>query len=162
MLTDVKTCVDTRVNFFGQYYEVPASVQPDVDTFIKKINALGENSSSVTDFESKFASSGLSDAFNALLTRCTPKAYQMTQEEQQQAKQTAKDLMFESKADMASYIAKDVSDSVAVEAKEELISQGRKQMIEAGVFDEYTRATNIIEDASLLGGFFAKKFKKKK
>ena len=107
---------------------------------------MGESCSDSTEFESKFISSGLSEQFNNLLNCCTPKAYKMTDEEKQYSKS----------------IAKDVVDTIAVEAKEEAHAIKRKVMIEAGVFDEYTRVSNAIDDAGRVGKFIGGLFKKKK
>ena len=94
---------------------------------------------------------------------CTPKAYKMTDEEKQYSKSIAKDVVFEGgKKEIAKDIAKDVVDTIAVEAKEEAHAIKRKVMIEAGVFDEYTRVSNAIDDAGRVGKFIGGLFKKKK
>jgi len=162
MTEDVKSCVLTRENFFEQYYTVPEDVKPEVQAFVAQLRALGEASSDAAAFESAFASNGLSDKFNSLLMKCTPKPITMTAEQQAYSKQVAKDLYKENGGNLAKDIASDAADTLAVEAKEELIAQSRKAMIKAGTFDDYTRASNMVEDAGILGGFVKKLFGKKK
>ncbi len=85
----IKQCVNSRVDFFNKYYTVPAELKPEVEAFINEINKLGDAATDAVDFENKFASSELSERFNSLLTRCIPKAYNMTNEEKQHSKETA-------------------------------------------------------------------------
>lgn len=159
----VKISVDSRIDFFNKYYSVPESAKNSVENFIKEITVLGESCSDSTEFESKFISSGLSEQFNNLLNCCTPKAYKMTDEEKQYSKSIAKDVVFEGgKKEIAKDIAKDVVDTIAVEAKEEAHAIKRKVMMEAGVYDEYTRVSNAIDDAGRVGKFIGGLFKKKK
>ena len=156
----VLQCVNSRLNFFGTYVMVPAGVQPEVDVFTRDILALGESCSDATEFEAKFASSGLSDRFNAIITKCVPIEQEMTDEQKAYSKQVRREMY--SGKDMAKDIAKDVADTAAVEAVEELIAVNRERMIERGSFDEYTRVSNVVDDVQIVGGWLGKMFKKKK
>ena len=49
-----------------------------------------------------------------------------------------------------------------MEMESETHSMTRKMMIEEGVYDDCTRATNVIEDIGWIGGMVGKFFKKKK
>ncbi|MBO5783788.1 MAG: hypothetical protein J6R33_02350, partial [Clostridia bacterium] len=114
------------------------------------------------DFEAKFAAGGYQDQFNGLVTRCTPKPYTMTAEDKQHSKEVAKELWKEDRSRILKEAAEDVVDHASVMLEEELIAKRREVMIEAGVFDEYTRATNVMDMASEAGGLFKNLFKKKK
>ena len=164
MNENVKISVNARVDFFDKYYTVPQGLEPEVQAFISEINALGEGCADCPQFEAEFASRGLSDKFNSLLTRCTPKAYQMTKEEKQFAKETAKQMFKENRSEIIKHEINEAADHIMVEVEEELIAQKRKVMIEKGVYDDYTRASNYIDMAqdttSFLGGLFKKKKKK--
>lgn len=74
MRDDVKVCVSARVDFFSKYYDIPQSVQTEVDAFISDTEALGERCTDAQQFEAEFVSSGLCNRFNAILPNCTPKA----------------------------------------------------------------------------------------
>ena len=56
MIDEVKTCMDAKVNFFGEYFSVPDQVQGDVDSFIQDTKALGEHCESAAEFEQAFVS----------------------------------------------------------------------------------------------------------
>ena len=157
----VQLSVNSRLDFFEKYYTVPNDVLSGVEQLKKDIIALGESCNDSTEFETKFVSTGLSDNFNNLLTCCTPKAYQMTSNEKQYAKEVAKEIVVEGgKKQIAKDIINDVADRVAVEVNEDLTAAKRKVMIEAGVFDEYTKVSNAVDDGGRLFGFFKKRFKK--
>ena len=162
MNTDILTCIKARTDFFEKYYTVPTNLQPEVDAFVKTMNSLGEQSSDAQDFEAKFASNGLQNTLNSLIMRCTPMAYQMTETEKAHSKEVAKEIFHEDRGRIIKEAAADALDTVTLYAEEELIAQNRKQMIEKGVYDDYTRTSNKIEDATRLGGFLGKLFKKKK
>jgi len=157
---NIKNSINMRTSFFEEYYIVPQEVKPEVDAFIDEINLLGETSSDAMDFESRFAATGLSEQFNVLLTKCTPKAYKMSKEEKQVVKETKKE-MFDGK-EFAKHIAKETLDYASVMAEEELIAQSRKRMIEDDVYDDYTRASNALDIAERAGGFLTNLFNKKK
>ena len=155
-------CIQIRKDFFEKYYTVPSNVQPEVDEFFNLLDILGEASNDAQDFEAKFAENGYQERLNALLVRCTPKAYKMSAEDMAEAKKTAKELFREDRSRIIKEAVEDVVDNVTVMAEEEAIAQSRKAMIEAGVFDDYTRATNAVDIAKDAGGLFKKLFKKKK
>ena len=162
MQQDVLLCVNARLDFFEKYYKVPDGLQNEVSDFIAQINALGEQSSDAGAFEAAFLQSGLSARFNELLPRLTPVAQSLTAEQKQYSKQVRKEELGETKGQIVKQIVKDVADTVAVEAQEELIAQRRKAMIEAGVFDEYTKVSNAAEDVGILSRFCKGIFGKKK
>ena len=162
MSPDVKQCVDARLNFFEQYYTVPEVVQGDVDAFRRDVLSLAENCADATAFETNFVSSGLNDRFTNLITRCTPKPYSMTAEEKTASEEVKKQMREENKGQLAKDIAGDVADSVLMEMDSDAHSMSRQMMIETGVYDEYTRATNAVEDIGWLAGSLGKLFRKKK
>ncbi|MBR5809305.1 MAG: hypothetical protein IKY39_04325 [Clostridia bacterium] len=162
MHADVKICVSSRVDFFAQYYDVPPQVQPEVDEFIAQVQALGERSADAQQFEAEFVSSGLSDRFTAILPKCTPKAVAMTEEQKAYSKQVRQEMWQEQKGQIAKDVVKDVAQSVAMRAESDAMQARRRAMSEAGVLDEYTRASNAVDDAGYVAGFLSKLFKKKK
>ena len=158
----IKQCVNSRVDFFDKYYTVPAELKPEVETFIREINQLGNSVTDAVEFENKFVLSGLSERFNNLLTRCIPKAYNMTAEEKQHSRETAKEIFKEDRSRIVKEAAAEVVEHAAIMANEDLIAMRREAMIEAGVFDEYTRVSNATEIITESGSFLKKLFKKKK
>lgn len=160
MKEDVRQCVAARVDFFSTYYTVPEAVQPRVTDFCSRVTGLGEESADAAAFEAAFASRGLQEEFMALIPLCTPKPVQLTQEQKDYSSQVAKEMRKEQH--IGKKVVEDIVDSVMVEANEELIAARRKGMIETGVYDEYTRASNAVEDIGILGGFLKRKFGKKK
>ena len=158
----VQVSVNSRVEFFDKYYSVPQALVPEVNSFIAEINSLGEGCVDCTEFEAKFVSSGLSDKFNSLLTRCTPKPYQMTTEEKQFAKDTAKQMFKENRSEIIKHEISEIADHIMVEAEEELIAKRRQVMIEHDVYDDYTRASNYIDAVEDATSFLGRLFKKKK
>ena len=161
MQQDVLTCVNARLDFFRKYYNVPEPMQEEVNSFASALTALGESSADAGAFEAAFVSSGLSARFNAILPRLTPVAQAMTAEQKQYSQQVRREVLGQTKGQMAKDIAADVADTIMVEANEEMIAQRRRQMIDAGVYDEYTRATNVAEDIGIAGRFFKRLFGKK-
>ena len=162
MKSDVKMCVDTRVNFFSEYLIVPQELQSEVDTFIQNLNILGEACTDTAEFEARFISEGHSDIFNALIPRCGAKDREMTAEEKKYSKELAREMGAGGAKAVLGEVTSSVADVVTVEAESQVRQQLRKQMIEDGSFRDYTVATNYIEDAVRLGKFFKNKFKKKK
>lgn len=162
MQQDVLICVNARLDFFKTYYSVPADLQPEVDAFISELTALGERSTDAGAFEADFISSGLSARFNALLPRLRPVAQSMTQEQKAYSQEVRKEMGQLNSGQILKDIAADVADTVMVEANEERISQQRKAMIDAGVYDDYTKASNLVEDVGIAGKFFKGLFGKKK
>ena len=161
MREDVKQCVQMRTTFFDAYITVPPEVQGEVEQFIRAAEALGEACGSAEEFESRFVAEGLAEQFNALLPRCTPKAMPQTKEQKQQSRKMAIEMMGGGKQ-IAKDLAADAAGMAATRLESEMIAKNREQMIEAGVFDDYTRAKNYAEDARTIGKLFSGLFKKKK
>lgn len=162
LTAEVKKCVDARLNLFEQYYTVPASLQGEVDAFTAAINRLGEASSSAAEFESAFAISPLQQQFNAILPRLSPKPYKMTQEDKANSRRVMKDILREDKEQIVSDAVMDAANTVKIEAESAAISQAREAMIQNDTLDDFTRASNMVQDAKNLFGFLGKKFGKKK
>ena len=162
MNDSVKICVSARVDFFGKYYEVTPEAKPEVDAFIEEINALGKSCADSVEFEAKFASTGLSDKFNNLLTKCTPMAYKMSAEEKDYSKDVKKEIFKEDKGRIIKEEIEYMSEAAAMAVESEVLAERRRAMSDAGVFDEYTKVTNVIDDAKRIGGFFGGLFRKKK
>lgn len=158
----VQVSIQARTDFFEKYYEVPSDVEPDVEQFVREMKGLGESCLDATEFESKFTSMGLAERFNQLLIRCVPKPYQMLEAEKKQVKEMTKKMMKENQGQLVKDAVEDAVDYASVMAEEELISMKRKAMIEMGVFDDYTRATNTIEYTKDAVSFLSGLFKKKK
>ena len=161
MREDVKISVSARLDMFDKYYTVSDDVKPEVDAFVSEVTALGERSGDTAAFEAEFVSSGLSERFNNLLVRCTPKPYRMTDAEKANVKQVKQEMAAENPGGLVKDIAADVTDSLLMKAESDMIAKGRKDMINAGVFDEYTKATNAVEDAGWLAKKLGKLFGKK-
>lgn len=162
MREDVKTCLEARTTFFGKYLAVPPALQPEVDSFLTRVTTLGESCADAADFEQRFTATGLSDTFNSLITRCTPQAYTMTREDKAHSRQVAREIFREDKDRILKEAGEDLLESVQMKAESDLNAARIEQMAEAGVLDDYTRATNIVEDVGILGRFFKKKLGKKK
>lgn len=161
MLDEIKVCVEARTNFFGTYMTVPEQLQAELDDFISRICALGESCSSAGEFEQKFASSGLSDTFNSLVSRCTPQAHQMTRDEKAHARETAKEIFREDRGRILKEAGNDLLETVSMKAESDLRSASIKKMAEEGVLDDYTKVSNAIDDIGIIGRFFKRKFGKK-
>ena len=158
----VMQCIKVRTDFFEKYYSVPNEIRPEINSFVQRLYALGEASLNAQDFEAKFVANGYQAHFNSLLGRCIPKQYQMTSDEKAFAKQTAKEMFKDDSSRIVKEAAKEAFDHASVMAEEEMIAQNRKAMINAGVYDDYTRANNAIDIAKDVGGIFKNLFKKKK
>lgn len=162
MRDDVKACVEARTGFFGTYMTVPPALQPELDSFREKICALGEASATAAEFEQQFQSTGLMDVFNSLVTRCTPQAYQMTQEDKAYSRQVAKEIFREDKDRILKEAGQDLLESVEMKVESDLRAERIKQMSDAGVLDEYTKVSNAAEDVGIVARFFKNKFGKNK
>lgn len=158
----VLQCIQVRKDFFEKYYTVPSEVKPEVDAFLASLYTLGEQAKDSVDFEAKFAAEGFQDRLTGLLVRCTPKPYEMTAEEKKASNETAKELFKEDRGRIVKEAAAETVDYGTVMAKEELIAVKRQIMVEAGVYDDYTRATNAADMITETGGFLKNLFKKKK
>ena len=75
-------------------------MQNEVQTIISEITLLGDTCSNATEFEEKFLSEGLSDKFNALLPKCTPKSIKRTKEQKQQSRKIAKGMLRENQDEL--------------------------------------------------------------
>jgi len=161
MTEDVLACVNSRTDLFGKYMTVPSELQPELDSFVARITALGEASANATEFEQHFQSSGLSDVFNGLVSRCTPQAYQMTEEDKAYSKQVSREIFREDKDRILKEAGQDLLESVEMKADSDLRSQRIRAMSEAGVLDDYTKVSNVVEDVGILARLFGKKKSKK-
>ena len=161
MQEDVQICVSARTDFFGKYMTVPPALQAELDDFLKKIMALGQDSANAAEFEQQFQASGLSDVFNGLVSRCTPQAYQMTEQDKAHSRQVAKEIFQEDKKRILQEAGQDLLETVEMKLESDLRAQRIEQMAEAGVLDEYTRATNAVEDVGIVARLFKRKFGKK-
>lgn len=160
MNEEVRVCVSARTDFFGKYVTVPPALQQELDVFLEKINALGEASASAAVFEQQFQATGLMDVFNSLVTRCTPQAYQMTAEDKAHSRQVAKEIFHEDKDRILKEAGQDILESVEMKVESDLRTQRIRKMSEAGVLDDYTRASNAVEDLGILTRLFKRKNKK--
>ncbi len=160
MNDDVRKCVTMRTDFFDQYFTVPDSMKSEVDEFISNTEALGENCKDASDFESQFASKGLSDHFNALLGKCVPKAVKMTKEQKQSSKEVLKDMLYENRKDIANDALKDAAEDVMDNIHDSNIQDYHDRLIKDGTMADHTIIKNHIEDA--FGLFNMLKGKKKK
>ena len=154
MTDEVRTCVSARTDFFGKYMQVPPALQPELDSFLERINALGEQSANAGEFEQKFQQSGLSDLFNSLVTRCTPQAYQMTAEDQAYSRQVAKEIFREDKGRILKEEAEYLQDSLQLRVESDINTARIRKMSEAGVLDEHTKASNLVDDVGIIARFF--------
>lgn len=151
----MKEYIDAKCNVFIEYMQVPDHLQGEFENLCAEMHALGDGMTDYNLFEQQFASSGLSDRYNTLLAKCTPKAVTMTVEQKQASFNMAKEQI------SVKDIAADIVDMATTELQQEAISMKRKAMIDAGAFDEYTRTSNKIDDATRAGKFLLNKFKKK-
>lgn len=162
MIEEVRTCICARTDFFGKYVVVPPALQPELGSFLEKINALGENCTGAEEFEQQFQASGLMDVFNSLVTRCTPQNYQMTAEDRAYSRQVSKEIFQEDKNRILKEAGEELLESVQMKAESDLMAARRCEMADKGVLDDYTRATNYVEDAGIISRFLKGKFGKKK
>ena len=160
MIDEVKTCVNAKVNFFGEYFSVPDQVRGDVDSFIQDTKSLGEHCGSAAEFEQAFVSSGLSDRFNALIAKCTPKARKMTKEEKQHSMSVTKNLLYEQRSELAKDAASEVIGHYMSKKRDERIEESHRQMIEDGTHADFTIRRNRLQAAERLLGFLSRKIKK--
>lgn len=151
----MKEYIDAKCNVFTEYMNVPAELEGEFGCLCTEMHALGDNCEDYSEFEARFVSSGLSDRYNSLLARCTPKAVQMTDEQKKASFNMAKEQF------SAKDMLRDAADMASTELKQEAISMRRKKMIEDDVFDDYTRTTNKIDNAARAGKFLFNRLKKK-
>ena len=161
MIEEVKRCIDMRTNFFDEYFTIPENVQNEVDTFIADVTLLGNRCNSATEFEEKFVSEGLSDRFNAILPKCTPKPVKMTKAQKKQTRKIAKEMVAENKEELIDDALAYVANRGMNDLRDNAIANTRKKMIEEGSMSDYTITKNYVEDGIIFGKFFKNKFKKK-
>ena len=161
MIDEVKICVDAKVNYFEEYFLIPDNFRGEMERFVQDTVALGERCGSASEFEQQFVASGLSDRFNALIPRCTPKARKMTKEEKQQSKRIARDIMNENRGEIAKDAFAEASSRVLNDERDRLIEENRQQMIKDGTAAEHTIMKNRIDDAGGIARFIGGIFKKK-
>lgn len=162
----VRACVDAKRDVFRQYFDVPEEVQVELDAFGQRVYAMGEQASDAMDFEAKFAAQ-FQEEYNAFFLKCTPRAVPMTAEQLAESKRLENEMMYGTndpakiKRKKLAQAAKDVAEMATTELEQEAIAMRRRAMIEAGTFDDYTRATNKIEDAKIIGKAIGGLFRKK-
>ena len=160
MNSDVKKSVDAKTQYFDEYLIVPDGLRPEVDAFCSEVISLGEECADFDTFEERFASSGLSEKFVALICQCGQKTSPLTKEQRKQSLKTAKTMMYENRKDAAEYLADSVLTTARVEAEGHILKENRERMIKDDTMGDYTRTKNAIEDGVGLFGFLLKKFKK--
>ena len=158
MVGDVKKCIDIRIDFLSQYYVVPQEMQSEVDSFMEELVVLGESCFNAAEFEGRFASAGLSDRFNAILPKCTPRPAKMTKEQKRESRKIAGEMIAGNKKEFIKDALSDAAGYVMTDVKGELIKENRERMIEEGTSGDYTRTTNAADDVKRITRFFAKKF----
>ena len=154
MKEEVRVCVEARIHMFDQYFIVPPAMQGEVEGFIAEITALGERSSDAATFEADFASSGLSDRFNALLPQLTPKAAAPSPELKEVKKQAMKET--NPAKDWGKHAAKGLFDHFKYVLARETRHRVQKKMIENDTFDDFTRLSNLADDIETLNEQFKK------
>ena len=153
----MKAYLDAKCNVFTEHMEVPPEFQGEYELLCEDIYSLGDLcGEDYNKFEEQFVSTGLSERYNSLLARCTPKAVKMTRE-QKMTSMKGYSQIFTPKN-----IAKEAAGMAVTELQEEAIAMRREKMIEDGVFDDYTRASNSVEAAVSTGKFIFDKFRKRK
>ncbi|MDO4833885.1 MAG: hypothetical protein Q4A40_02485 [Bacillota bacterium] len=151
----MKEYVDAKCSVFTEYMQIPEELQGEFDSLCSEMHALGDKCTDYYQFEEMFVSSGLSDRYNELLTKCTPRAVKMTSEQKKAAVRMTKEQI------SVGDIVRDAAGIAVSELQQEAISMRRKKMIEDEVFDDYARTTNRIDDAARAGKFIFNKFRKK-
>ena len=162
MVDEVKTCVDTKINFFEEYFSIPDNLKSELDMFINDTKSLGERCSGASEFEQEFSASGLLDRFNTLISKCTPKAKKMTKEEKKQSVKIAKDILYENRREIAKDALKDATNRIINDKRDEMLTKNREKMIEEGTYADYTIMRNNINIIGDIGNCLGNIFKKKK
>lgn len=160
MNSDVKKSVDAKTQYFDEYLVVPDGLRPEVDAFCSEVISLGEECADFDTFEERFASSGLSEKFVALICQCSQKTSPLTKEQRKQSLKTAKTMMYENRKNAAEYLADSVLTTARVEAEGHILKENRERMIKDDTMGDYTRTKNAIEDGVGLFGFLLNKFRK--
>lgn len=160
MIDEIKTCVDLKLNVFKEYFIVPDEFQCEMDDLVRAMEALGEECNDAVEFEERFASEGLMESYNALFPKCLPKKHKMTKAERRKSLEVGIDMLNKSKKEILNDGVKKFKENIRNDFKDDLIEKNRERMIEDGTFDDYTIATNKVDDIGRLAGFLRKKFKK--
>lgn len=159
MKDDVKICVDSRVDFIVNYLDITPDNRDEFEKFVNDITALGERCGDYSEFENRFASEGLSDRFNSMVGKFPQKTHKMTKEEKDFSKATFRQMLKDNKEEIISDIVGDAADTARIHAEGELIAKNRERMIEEGVYDDYTIASNTADDIRTFFGLFKKRKK---
>ncbi|MDD8048384.1 MAG: hypothetical protein PHH04_02155 [Thomasclavelia sp.] len=160
MINEVKACVDAKINYIDQYYEVPNDLKEELDIFTNDVNILGEKCTSATQFEELFVSEGLSNQFAAFFTKLKPKQVKMTKEQKKDSVRIAKDILKESKDELIQDELERGTYQAKRAAERTVMEKTKEEMIENDTFDDFTRASNNVEILESIGNFFKKKIKK--
>ena len=161
MTDDVKKCIDLRIDYLHQYFTIPQNIEPEINCFIKNMADLGEQCTDAAEFEQRFSAEGLSNQFNAILPKCTPRPVRMTKEHRKHSREVAKEMLRENRGEIIRDVIKDTADYARLEAESEFYARNRERMIENGTFDDYTRSVNAADAAGRLFRFLGGKFRKK-
>ena len=160
MLDEVKTCIDAKINFFEEYFTAPDGLKAELDMFVQDTTVLGEHCGSAAEFESEFAATGLSERFNGLIPKCTPKARKMTKEEKQKSRETAKEILLENKEELAKDALADTASRLLHNVQDKRIQESHEQMLADGTHAEHTIRKNNIKTAGAVASFLGDIFKK--
>ena len=85
----------------------------------------------------------------------------MTEEDKAYSKQVSREIFREDKDRILKEAGQDLLESVEMKAESDLHSQRIRAMSEAGVLDDYTKVSNVVEDVGILARLFGKKKGKK-
>lgn len=160
-INEVRSCVDAKVSFFEEYFSIPDGLRTELDLFILDTEALGERCGSAAEFEREFMAAGLSDRFNALLPKCTPKAHKMTKEEKRHSRETAKAILLENKEGLAKDALADTASRLLHNVQDKKIQESHERMIADGSHAEHTIRRNRIQAAGSVVSFLGNIFKNK-
>ena len=161
MTEEVRKCVDAKTGFFEEYFIVPNSLSDEFKRFVNETKELGESCQSAQEFESRFMSTGLSDCFNSLVSKCQPKPRKMTCDEKKHSKKVAKEILAENRENLVKDALTDIARMTANDIRDEQIAKNRERMIEDGTFADYTITRNRVEGAGRILRFLGGKFKNK-
>jgi len=150
MKEDVKVCVDSRINFFYEYFDIPESLKFEIEVLFDDVNILAEKCKTVNDFEERFISDGLSVRFNDCLSKCTPKQKTITKAEKKSSVRIAKEIILNDKENIAKDVLKDVTNRMFNDTKDEMITESRERMIEEGTLADHTIKKNFIRSVGSL------------
>ena len=162
MRDDVKRCVDMRVNYFADYFTIPQELQGEMDAFISELELLGEQCKDATEFEAKFVELGLSDQFNGIIPRCTPKPVKITKEDRRNMWKKTKEMVRENKKELIQSEAETVGKHILSEVSLDLYEKKCDEMEEKGTYDDHKKSLDkvrTVEHIADLFNFFGRKKK---